>query len=169
MGVIEQQAHLLLQQGKWEEAEAECRRLIVEHPINARVHALLGICMFRQQKFASAAEELRKAVILDPTFWEAFLKLAQAYDRLQRYEDALTAAREGLKLQPNDKHLELMVQSLSRLVKERPDGWEKSVHLDHHRIELHGPSGEPKKPEPEPKQDEELRAVGFVPRAVELR
>src|SRR5687768_15131916 len=100
--MIEQGVERLLQERKWGEAVVEGRRLVDEHPINARLHALLGLALYRQDDFTGAVEELEKAVILDPFLWEANLKLAQALDRLRRYPEALDAARAGLKVQPND-------------------------------------------------------------------
>jgi Flp pilus assembly protein TadD len=127
----------LLRQHRFSEAEAEARRLIVEHPINARAHSLLGLALFRQGQFPQAVESFQRATILEPTCWQSHLKLAQSLDRLQRYEDALKAAKAGLAIQPNDKELELLAEGLSRLAKpERTDGWEQSVHLDWHRVQL---------------------------------
>lgn len=162
-----EQIQQLLQQQRWEEAEAQCRAFLLDHPTNAKLHAFLGLVLFRQSRFAEAVDSFKKSVILDPNAWEVHLKLAQSLDRLQRYAEALTAARDGFKLQPNDPHLRLLIQGLEPLVKERTDGWERTVNITYHHVELHGPSDKPK-PAKKEEETEEQSHFYLKPRTAEL-
>jgi Flp pilus assembly protein TadD len=127
----------LLRLKQFQRAEEAAIPAVYDHPTDARLHALLGLARFRQGKFAAALESFERAASLAPDDWQIQLKLAQTYDRLLRYEEALRAATDGLRLQPNEQRLELLVEGLSRLAKpERTDAWEQSVHLDHHRVIL---------------------------------
>lgn len=127
----------LLKARAYANAEDRARRLVDELPVIGQHHLLLGQALYRQGKVAEAVESFERAAILDPGSWRAHLKLAQSLDRAQRYEEALRAAREGQKVNPNRPEFALMIEGLERVAKpERTDGWELSVFLDRHHIEL---------------------------------
>lgn len=120
-----------LQQGKWEEAEFASRAALQICPANAKLHAYLGVCLFRQNKFDSAAESFSRATILDPKFSDAGAKLAQCYDRLHRYEEAYVVASEWIHVDPNNRILQALVRALELQVKgNRTDGWQRTAHLE---------------------------------------
>lgn len=120
-----------MRKGAWDEAQKEFRRLIFVTPTNPRLHAYEGVCYFRQDKFAEAIPCLKRAVDLDPKYVEAGTKLAQAYDRLHRYEEAYVVVQEMLKVKPGDTTLRGLEMFLSVRAKgNRTDGWERSIALD---------------------------------------
>lgn len=122
----------MMQRGDWENAILACRSALQVTPGNARLNAYLGMCLFRKADFALAAESFRKATLLDPKFWEAGAKLAQCYDRMHRYEEAYSVAKEWLKVNPNDHTLQGIVHALEYQVRgNRLDGWERTRHLAH--------------------------------------
>lgn len=127
----------LLRARAFANAEDRARRLVDELPVIGQHHLLLGQVLYRQGKVAEAVESFERAAILDPDSWRAHLKLAQSLDRAQRYEEALRAARKGQKVNPNRAEFALLIEGLERIAKpERTDGWERSVFLDHHHVEL---------------------------------
>jgi tetratricopeptide (TPR) repeat protein len=90
------------------------------------------MCHFRKAEYDLAVEPFRKASILDPNFWEAGAKLAQCYDRLKRYEEAYTVAKEWLHVRPSDHTLQGLVEALKHQVRgNKVEGWERTAHLAH--------------------------------------
>jgi Flp pilus assembly protein TadD len=129
---------VLMQRGQWDEAIAACRAALQVTPTNARLNGYLGMCLFRKGDFAAAIDPFRRATMLDPKFWEAGAKLAQCYDRLHRYEEAYSVAKEWLRLAPSDRILQGLVYTLEDQVKgNRKDGWERTGHL-HHEVTFTG-------------------------------
>ncbi len=99
------------------------------------LHAYLGICLYKQNQFAPAAESFKRATLLDPKFVDAGVKLAQCYDRLRQYEEAYVVAREWLTICPSNRTLQGLVHGLELQVKgNRVDGWEKSRHFGHNVV-----------------------------------
>lgn len=121
-----------MRRGDWDGAVLACRAALQVTPTNARLHGLLGVCLFRKNDFAAAAESLRRATTLEPKFWEAGAKLAQCYDRLHRYEEAYSVAKEFLRVNPNDRTLQGLVFGLENQIRgNRVEGWERTRHLSH--------------------------------------
>ncbi len=124
-----------MQQGRWDEAVHACQCALQVQPISPKLHAYLGVCYFRQEKFENAIDSLRRATMLDPQFVDAGVKLAQAYDRLRRYEEAYVVAQEFLRIRPGDRTLQGLVNGLQYHVKgNRTDGWERTSSLAHNVI-----------------------------------
>ncbi|GEM_PF-815606 len=127
----------LLRTGRWADALLVAEGVANQQPLNAKAHGYIGLCHFRLGQFEQAVEPLRKALTLDEHYWEAGTKLAQALDRLQRYEEALEVVEKCLKDRPSDPTLVHLQSGLKRNVPERiTDSWQKSVVLDWHRVEL---------------------------------
>ena len=128
----------LMQQGNWEGAMAAAQQAVSDLPVNPRAHAYLGMCYYRKNDFASASQCFRKAVTLDPNFWEAGVKLAQSLDRQLQYKEALQVAEHYLHQRPNDTTLRTLVNGLRRqqgAVEE--ESWEKNVKKGQwHNIKL---------------------------------
>src|SRR5256885_14964727 len=104
----------LMQQGKWNEALTECQKLIEQQPVNPRAHGYLGMCFMRLNKFAEAEPAFRKAITLDPNFWEAGVRLAQCLDRQLKDKEGLQIAEHYLKMRPHDHALQTLVNGLWR-------------------------------------------------------
>jgi Flp pilus assembly protein TadD len=101
----------LMQQDKWQEAQAACSALQLRMPANSRLHAYMGICHVHFGQLALAAQELSRAWALDPHFWQAGKKLIQCYDKLGNFHEALATAREVQRIRPSDDEL---VRDISR-------------------------------------------------------
>jgi superkiller protein 3 len=80
------------------EARAALQRALQARPGFAKAHATLGRLQLRAGDAASAADELRVAVRLDPNDRLALNQLVLAYRRLGRQEDAAAVAGELKKL-----------------------------------------------------------------------
>jgi Flp pilus assembly protein TadD len=132
-----QEIETLMQQGRWDDASSRLQAMLQVQPVNPKLHAYLGCCHFRKNEFEKAAECFRRAVTLDPKYWEAGLKLAQSLDRLMRYKEALQVAEEFLHLRPNEGSLQALVNGLRRqqgAVEE--ESWQKSTKPMPHSVTL---------------------------------
>lgn len=133
IGEIEAQ----LKQGNWLDARHIAEQLLQFQPTHARAYGYLGLTYYRTGEFELAIEPLKKATVLDEQFWEAGTLLAQAYDRLQRYEEALQVTEQFLTQRPSDQTLIHLREGLLRNVPEKvTDSWQKSTQLDWHHVEL---------------------------------
>lgn len=122
----------LMQQGRWDDAELACRSALQVQPTSAKLHAYLGLCLFRKNNFEQAAESFKRATMLDEKFVDAGVKHAQCLDRLRRYEEAYVVAQDWLRVKPSDRTLQGLVNGLQYHVKgNRSDGWERTAHLAH--------------------------------------
>lgn len=127
----------LMQQGKWDDAMVQIQALIQLQPVNPRLHAYLGMCHMRKNDFKQAEPCFRKAITLDPNFWEAGVRLAQCLDRLLNYKEALQVAEKYLVMRPNDPTLRALVNGLKRqagAVEE--ETWQKSTKGAWHNVHL---------------------------------
>lgn len=117
----------LIQRGDWANAIVQCQAAIQVTPTNAKLHAYLGICYFRQEDFANAEPCFRRAGILDERFWQAGAKHAQCLYKLRRYEEAFQVAKTWAKVNPSDNTLRGLIITLEHQVKGTfQEGWERS-------------------------------------------
>jgi Flp pilus assembly protein TadD len=131
-------AHIdsLMQKADWDQAIHEIQVVLQVQPANPILHAYLGMCFFRKADFEAAVDPLRKATILDPKFFEAGVKLAQALDKLKRYAEAYDVAHDFLAIHPGDQRLQYLVQALEPYANaRRQDGWERTTHVGVKQIE----------------------------------
>jgi len=127
----------LMRVGRWDEAHQELQRELLKQPSCAQAHAYQGLCYYRQGRFEEAIAPLRRAIALDEGYWEAGTKLAQALDRLLRFEEALEVAENFLLQRPSDPTLVHLRAGLQRSVPEKlTDSWQKSKQLDWYQVEL---------------------------------
>lgn len=124
-----QEIEQMMGRGEWETAQTRCSELIASHPTNARLHGYLGLCLFRLQQYEEATRSFRLALTLDEKFWEAALKLAQCFDRMMKYPEALEAARVAHRLRPSDPTINVLINGLERQASDpiTGGGWEKNA------------------------------------------
>ncbi|HSW02016.1 MAG TPA: tetratricopeptide repeat protein [Sedimentisphaerales bacterium] len=97
-----QEALFLLQNSRYDQAERTLRQLLAEDPENPYAHALLGLCLMRQDKLADAEGEAKQAIHLAPDqpychFMFGLIK-AQGDD----LQTARLAAEEAIRLAPEE-------------------------------------------------------------------
>ena len=121
--------------GNWTQAADEAKAVIAEHPTSAKAWAYLGWALARLGRPSESVEPLRKAIILEPHFWQASFQLAQILDRLGRYPEALQHAREALRDKPGHDPIEGLIRGLERQVPdELTDAWQLSVMPMFHTV-----------------------------------
>src|ERR1700742_1795115 len=99
-----QQAFALAQQhhqaGRLAEAEALYRQILAVKPNDAEAWHLLGIIGLQSRRFEFAAELIGRAVTLDASSAEAYSNLGEAFRLVGKLDDAVTAFRQALSIQP---------------------------------------------------------------------
>jgi tetratricopeptide (TPR) repeat protein len=117
--------------GDWTAAQKACEAELMRHPTIAKTHGLLGMCLYRQEKWAEAGEAFRRATALDHHFWEAGVKHAQCLTKLGKFDEALKVAEEWHHLRPNDTALAGLIDFLRPRVRGEYQRWEATVGLNH--------------------------------------
>jgi Tfp pilus assembly protein PilF len=95
-------AMLLLNQSRFELAEAELRRSLADDPDNPLGHAFLAVCLAERKDKAAAQEEARLAIHLAPDLPFAHYVLAKILFQQDRHDEAEASAREAIRLDPSD-------------------------------------------------------------------
>ncbi len=62
----------------------------------------LGTMRFRAGAFTEATELFTRATVLDPAFYEAWVNLAASLTSLSRFDEAMAAVQNALRLRPNE-------------------------------------------------------------------
>jgi len=119
--------------GNWPQALALSREMVHKLPNSPKLHAYVGICCFRLQRFEEAAASFRTALTLDENNFDVALKLAQSLDRLLRFDDALAAAEIAVKIRPSDTTANVLINGLRRQTgpKSTGDAWVVSNRVRH--------------------------------------
>lgn len=77
--------------GDYAQAVAAYRRLLVQNPNNATVHAAIGAAFDRMGRRQEASESYQRAIVLDPTNWEAQAALGFNLNRTGQFDAAADA------------------------------------------------------------------------------
>jgi tetratricopeptide (TPR) repeat protein len=126
----------LLRAGRLQEARDEAARLLMSYPANSHLNAYLGLCEFRLGRYEESVPPLQRAIALDPTFVDAGIKLAQAFDRLHRYHECAVVAKDFLHHRPSDHTLQGLLDAHQGELSLDREGWEKSEWVPAHRAKL---------------------------------
>lgn len=97
-----QRIHLLLDQGRLDEAERQIRESLGGAMDDAHLHLLLANTLCRKNRPKEAEESARVALEIEPDSAAARYFLAEAYALRERNREALEMVEEGLRLDPED-------------------------------------------------------------------
>jgi Flp pilus assembly protein TadD len=89
--------HVLSQQGPHDEARGAAQRARDLDPLNALSHRMSAQIAFSARDFEGAVRHARQALLAEPDNWVAHWQLGQAYERLDRVEEA---PEDGLHIPP---------------------------------------------------------------------
>lgn len=90
--------HALSQQGRHDEALAAARRARELDPLDALTHSMSAQIAFSARDFEAAVQHSRDALRAAPEFWVAFWQLGQAYQQMDRADEALDALSQASRL-----------------------------------------------------------------------
>jgi tetratricopeptide (TPR) repeat protein len=103
-----QQAIAAEQQGRADEAESAWRAWVATHPTDAEAFAHLGLIESRQEHFADAIRDYRKAMAMAPAMPALRPNLGLAYFKNGDYRQAIDTFAPLLKAHPDDDRLTLL-------------------------------------------------------------
>jgi tetratricopeptide (TPR) repeat protein len=93
-------AALLLEQSRYDLAEAELRLALAEDPDNGRLHSFLALCLAERGALDEAQAEADRGVALEPDAPSAHFMRAQILRKRKRLDEAMEAVAECLRLDP---------------------------------------------------------------------
>ena len=105
-------ANALIEQGRFEEAEAQYRKVLRYDPESFDGHYNLGVLLGRTSRFEESVKETLAAIKIDPTRAEAHFILAMAYFSLGQFEQSESAIDQSLRLNPRDDRAQRLKASL---------------------------------------------------------
>jgi Tfp pilus assembly protein PilF len=97
-----QHALVLLEQERYDLAEAKLRQSLLAAPETALAHALLAHCLCARQQWDEATAEAQQAIHLDPELAEGHAALARVWHERNHLDKAQQAITEALRLEPGD-------------------------------------------------------------------
>ena len=112
-------AYKALQESKFDEALANCAKAIALDPREYRAYALSGYAYQAQRKLKSASEAFAKAIELRPDIKELYLAKSEVDFFRNAHEEALSAAKQAVKLDSGYAKAHLMVGTLLKWDKQR--------------------------------------------------
>lgn len=92
--------HAAMQQRRWDDAEAACRRALRADPKNGDAMALSGMLASRRGDDAAAVDWMAKAIKQLPRRWDLYFNAAVILRRIGRFDDAELRLRKALMLRP---------------------------------------------------------------------
>lgn len=106
-----QRAMLLLEQGRYPDAERELKSALLDSPQDGHLHAMLSLVLLAQTKLNDATSEAQQAITLEPDEPLSHYALASALHARNRSGEALPPLNEAIRLDPFDpKHYALLAQ-----------------------------------------------------------
>jgi tetratricopeptide (TPR) repeat protein len=92
------------EQGRFQEAEAEYRKALAEHPRNVKAHVGLGVVYENYGRFEEALAQYQKAVDLEPAlranYERAYVGIGNVSAKLERDEQAIEAYHQAIAHDP---------------------------------------------------------------------
>jgi adenylate cyclase len=101
--VLEAEAHLLLNNGRYREAISASRRLLDQYPNSYSAYQIIALCLNSLGRFEEAIPMLETAIRRDPRSpwnYDRYAQLAMAFGLLHRYEESITWNRRALAAVP---------------------------------------------------------------------
>ncbi len=83
-------AELLLRLGRNEEAIAEIGRAQASEPLSLIINSMAGVALMENRQYDRAIEQLQKTLEMDANFSRARMFLAQAFERKEMFEQAIS-------------------------------------------------------------------------------
>jgi tetratricopeptide (TPR) repeat protein len=96
------QAAEWISDGKYDEAEKICRRVLQKAPNNVDAMRLLAQLATRLQRTADAERYLRKTIEIAPDFTGAIADLGSLLEEDDRYEEAIACFEKAIELEPDN-------------------------------------------------------------------
>lgn len=107
-----ERAQILLQQSRYDLAEAELRRALSEDPNDPFCHAALSLCLSELGRHQEATEEAQAAVALAPDLPYAHYALASVLQDRNQLDEARAAIEEAIRLDPEEPDYQALLSNI---------------------------------------------------------
>lgn len=130
---LHQQAIAYLEEGKFDEAIANCQQVIQQQPEWVMAYKTLGLALQKSNRLEAAENAYKKAINLDPNLVAAYGNLGSLYAQQERWEEAEVTLKQAISIDPNFRGL---YRNLARVLTKigRPEEaqsyWQKGLKLD---------------------------------------
>lgn len=91
----------LVQEGRYESAEARCQEVLERHPRDVNILGLLGAVLVKLQRYPEAEQALRRTIELAPSFAKPHEDLGYVLLEQHRYAEAVDVLRTAVRLDPD--------------------------------------------------------------------
>jgi len=95
------EALILFQSRKLNEAKNICEEILKEEKNNSQVYNLYAFTLYSLKEFNSSIECWNKAIKINPNYIEAYNGLGNAFIKLQKFDQAIINFNQALKINPN--------------------------------------------------------------------
>lgn len=95
------EAAKLATSSKLTEALKRYERYLGQYPESARACHGYGVVLYRLGKFSEAVAQLRKALVIDPSYCDAYLNLGNMYREAEQYDEARACYRQVIRMKPD--------------------------------------------------------------------
>lgn len=96
-----EKAEKALAANKLGEAREHLAKAVEAYPCYARAQTDFSMVLSQQQEYAKAETALRKSLVCDPGYIDAYIELGQLLNAEKRFGEALPLLAQGLRLSPN--------------------------------------------------------------------
>jgi tetratricopeptide (TPR) repeat protein len=93
-----------MEQHRYDQAQAELRRALLDDPTDPIVHSMLGLCLADDEKFPQGLAEADQAVHLGPDIPYCHFARAYVLDQMDRFAEGLAAIDEAIRLDHTQPH-----------------------------------------------------------------
>ncbi len=101
-GMHLQRAQVLIQTGRYVDAEKELRKVLHDMPEHAHAHALLSLCLSHRLQHEAALREARTAISLEPDESLYHYFCADCLLRAKRLDEATASIGRAISIDPDD-------------------------------------------------------------------
>ncbi len=102
MSTALQRGLVLFEQGRYDLADREIRRVIAEDPDNPTAHSFLALCLMQRDRDAESLAEADEGVRLGPDLAYSHYIRARSLQAVGRLGDSEAAVREAIRIDPAD-------------------------------------------------------------------
>lgn len=133
-----QQAHALIVEGKWTEAETVMNASIQGNPYYGKAHSAKGIIMARLYGRKEAIKSFQMAIEVDPDLTEAYFNLAMTLKGEDRIDEAVSCLKKALEINESDADAYYLMGELLVLQDNQPEAiryYQEYLELEPDNIE----------------------------------
>jgi tetratricopeptide (TPR) repeat protein len=135
---------LLFEQGRYDHAETEARRVLTLDPDDAHAHALLGLCLLRKEDWPGALREVDEAVRLAPLTPYVHYVAGHVMLAAHRHDAAMREATAAVQLDPNEPAHHALIAKIHLDLRRWPQALEAAeagLALDPEHVECNNVRG----------------------------